>query len=386
MSHSIPRKPKYETIIDDLLAKIYSNDFSYDTVFCTEKMLVEQYDVSQITAKRAINELEQKGVLYRKRGVGSFVSRDALTALIAPSRSLSDSKMVSFLLPVDSTKGNLFQTIEVVTRKLSASGYFMSLYISDLSSSKEKANIKLLMSQRISGLIYYPTRDKINLNLLNEFVYARIPVVIVDKSTDCSYLHNVVSDNFEGGRLLAEHLINLGHRNIAFFTISPIDEVSSIRDRFSGYLYQMQSSGIAMGSNHMVYYPHVITESDMQADDPNSFQSVIRQIYKSGFTAIIAENDQVARFIHMACSQMGLRIPEDISLCGFDNTEVAQELNITTVKQDFVAIGEQISQILLSSMADPLGKVQKVTVPVELVIRSSTGLPPAAARPDSSKA
>lgn len=376
MSRPTSRKPKYEVITDDMLARIYSNDFSYDAVFCTEKQLAEQYQVSQITAKRAITDLEQRGVLYRKRGVGSFVSRDALAALIAPPHPLSDTKMVSFLLPVDSTKGNLFQTIEVVTRKLSTNGYFMSLYISDLSSSKEKANIRLLMSQHISGLIYYPTRDKINLNLLNDFVYAHIPVVIMDKSTDCSYLHNVVSDNFEGGRLLAEHLIGLGHRNIAFFTISPIDEVSSIRDRFSGYLYQMQASGISMSSKHMVYYPHVITESDARSDAPNSFQSAIRQIINSGFTAIIAENDQVARFIYVACEEMGIRIPEDISLCGFDNTETAQELEITTVKQDFVAIGEQISQIILTAMADPFAKPQKVTVPVELVIRGSTSALP----------
>ncbi|MBQ7839250.1 MAG: GntR family transcriptional regulator [Lachnospiraceae bacterium] len=375
MSSPTSRKPKYEVITDDILARIYNNDFSYDAVFCTEKQLAEQYSVSQITAKRAITDLEQRGVLYRKRGVGSFVSRDALTALAAPVRPYNDSKMVSFLLPVDSTKGNLFQTIEVVTKKLSANGYFLSLYISDLSSSKEKANIRLLMSQHISGLVYYPTRDMISLNLLNEFVYAHIPVIIVDKSTDCPYLHNIVSDNFEGGRLLTEHLIGLGHRNIVFFTISPIDEVSSIRNRFSGYLYQMQSSGIAMSSNHMFYHPHEITESDMQPDDPNSFQHVIRQLYNSGVTAIIAENDQVARFIHMACNEIGLRIPEDISICGFDNTEIAQELNITTIKQDFVTIGEQISQVLLTSMANPTGKAQRITVPVELVVRSSTGVP-----------
>lgn len=375
METSTIAKPKYETIMEDILARIYNNDFSYDAVLCTEKQLSEQYSVSRITAKRAITELEQRGILYRKRGVGSFVSRNALNNLSNPARPSTESKMVSFLLPFDITKGNLFQTIEVVNSKLSENGYFLSLYISDVSSSKEKANIKLLLSQNISGLIYYPMRDKINLNLLNEFIFAGIPVVIIDKSTDCPYIHNVVCDNFEGGRLLTEYLISLGHRNIAFFTTAPIDETSSVRNRFAGYLNQMQACGIPMSPNHLIHYPHEITEADASSEEPTPFQSVIRQMYNMGITAIIAENDRVAQFIQMACTKMGLRIPEDFSLCGFDNTNTVQELDITSIKQDFVAIGEKISEILLASISNPTAPIQKIVVPVELITRNSTGAP-----------
>lgn len=375
MEDNVSNKPKYETITEDLLARIHNNDFSYDTVFCTEKLLSEQYSVSRITAKRAITDLEQRGILYRKRGVGSFVSRNALNSLNAVAKPSTDSKMVSFLLPFDITKGNLFQTIEVVNTALSANSYFMSLYISDTSSSKEKANIKLLLSQNISGLIYYPMRDKINLNLLNEFVFAGIPVVVIDKTTDCPYIHNVVSDNYEGGRMLAEHLIGLGHRNITFFTTAPIEETSSVRNRFAGYLNQMQTSGIPLTPNHLFYFPHEIKEPDALSDELSPFQSTIRQMYNTGTTAIIAENDRVAQFIHMACDKIGLRIPEDISLCGFDNTEPSQELDITTIRQDFVEIGERISKLLLAALSSPTAPVQKITVPVELIRRSSTGAP-----------
>lgn len=375
MEQNSSNKPKYETIMEDLLARIHNNDFSYDAVFCTEKQLSDLYDVSRITAKRAITDLEQRGILYRKRGVGSFVARNALNALNTGTRPATDSKMVSFLLPFDITKGNLFQTIEVVNTALSTNGYFMSLYISDTSSSKERANIKLLLSQNISGLIYYPMRDKINLSLLNEFVFAGIPVVVIDKSTDCPYIHNVVCDNYEGGRLLTEHLIGLGHRSIAFFTTAPIDETSSVRNRFAGYLNQMHASGIPLTPNHLIHFPHEIQEADALSDELTPFQSTIRQIYSMGVTAVIAENDRVAQFIHMACGSLGLRIPEDISLCGFDNTEASQDLNITTIHQDFKAIGEHISRLLLEALANPAVPVQKITVPVKLISRMSTGAP-----------
>ena len=361
--------------MEDLLAKIHNNTFTYEDVFCTEKQLSEQYNVSRITAKRAITDLEQRGILYRKRGVGSFVARNALNNMNTSSKLAVDSKMVSFLLPFDITKGNLFQTIEVVNNELSSNGYFMSLYISDVSSNKEKANIKLLLSQNISGLIYYPMRDNINLGLLNEFVFAGIPVVVIDKITDCPYIHNVVCDNYEGGRLLAEHLIGLGHRNIAFFTTAPIEETSTVRNRFAGYLYQMQSSGIPLTPNHLIYFPHEIKDVDALSDELSPFQHTIRQMYNMGVTAIITENDRVAQFIYMACDKIGLRIPEDISLCGFDDTEISKELDITTIKQDFTAFGEQISRLLLTALSTPSAPVQKITIPVEMIVRSSTGAP-----------
>ena len=368
-------KPKYEVIMEDLLAKIHSKDFSYDTVFCTEKQLSEQYKVSRITAKRAITDLEQKGILYRKRGVGSFVARNALNNMNRPVVSGSNSKIISFLLPFDSAKGNMFQTMGVVKDLIDRNGYFMSIYISDISSAREKANIKLLLSQNISGLVYYPIRDKIYLDLLNKFVYMGIPVVVIDKSTDCPYIHNVVSDNFEGGRLLTDHLIQLGHRNIGFFTTAPLDETSSVRNRFAGYLHQLQAAGIKPNLEHFVHYPYDLTEEAALAEGRNPFHNAIQSMYNAGITAIIAENDLVAYFIHMACRKIGLRIPEDISLCGFDNTEFSQKLDITSVKQDFPAIGEHIGRILMESISNPAAPIRKITVPVELVIRSSSGAP-----------
>ena len=87
-------KPKYEIIKEALLERIRTGQFSSDAVFCTEKMLSEQYEVSRITAKRAIEDLEQQGILYRKRGVGSFVSQKIPPVSSSASETDSKSKMV----------------------------------------------------------------------------------------------------------------------------------------------------------------------------------------------------------------------------------------------------------------------------------------------------
>ena len=367
-------KPKYEIITDDLITKIKNNDFTYDTVLCTEKQLSEQYNVSRITAKRALTDLEQRGILYRKRGVGSFVARNALNNLNAPLHLQAESKMVSFLIPFDITKGNMFDAIKIINNELSENGYLMSIYISDISSVKETANIRLLLTQNISGLIYYPMRDKINLNLLNNFVFAHIPVVLIDKSTDCPYIHNVTSDNYEGGRLLTEHLINLGHKRIGFLTTAPIEETSSVRNRFGGYFQQLSSSGIPIQQTDYVCVPYEVTEEDVFSEH-SLFCDAIRRMYASGITAILTENDRVAQLAILACNRMDIRVPGDLSICGFDDSDIAKDCNITSIKQNFHAIGEQVSKILLSAMRSPAAPIQNISIPVELVVRGSTGAP-----------
>ena len=206
-------KPKYEIIKEALLARIHAGDFSFDESFCTEKMLSEQHHVSRITAKRAIEDLEQQGILYRKRGVGSFVSR----SLSPVSKTTDAPKMISLLLPFATTQGNISEAIGSLSAVLAECGYFLSIHVTGSSSPKERTTLELLRSQNIAALVYYPKRDNIHLEKLNDFMFSGCPIVIVDKQTDCPYLNNVVCDNYDGGRQAARHLLGQGHRNIAFF-------------------------------------------------------------------------------------------------------------------------------------------------------------------------
>ena len=132
-------KPKYEIIKEALLERIRTGQFSSDAVFCTEKMLSEQYEVSRITAKRAIEDLEQQGILYRKRGVGSFVSQKIPPVSSSASETDSKSKMVSLLLPFATTQGNISETIGSLSAALAEKGYFLSIHITGSSSPKLNA-------------------------------------------------------------------------------------------------------------------------------------------------------------------------------------------------------------------------------------------------------
>lgn len=366
----------YEVIVDDLLEQIKRNDFSYDIPICTEKLLSEKYGVSRITAKRAITELEQKGILFRTRGVGSFVSPGVdITSSFAPLPGKSlDLKTFALQIPFIVTAGGVIDTVQVISDFLDEGGYSLGVYISNKNAAKEKASLKRLTTQHINGLIYYPFTNQIHLELLNELVLEGKPVIIIDKTTDCPYIHNVTSDNFEGGRLLTEHLISLGHKNIAFLCNAPLEKTSSIRDRFGGFLNAMKQHGQNPGANSLINM-----NGSLGAEGAESpvLDAAVRRLHSNGITAIEAENDAVAFSILRSCQKLGLRVPEDISICGFDDNMWSRNTTpaITTIAQDFQGIGKAVSALLKDLLTTPNMPAKKVVIPVQLIVRGSTAIP-----------
>lgn len=366
----------YEVIIDDLLRQIKENDYSYDIPICTEKQLSEKYNVSRITAKRAITELEHMEILYRKRGVGSFVTPGAdVNAISAPhNRQALDLKTYALQLPFSVTAGGMIDTVQVISDYLNEAGYSLGIYITNKNVTKEKASLKRLIGQHINGFIYYPISNQIHLDLLNELILDGKPVIILDKTTDCPYIHNITSDNFEGSRMLTEHLIGLGHRRIAFLCNAPLDKTSSIRDRFGGFLHEMKRHGLMPDPGALI---DMNGSLGAEGTDSTSLKPVIRDLYARGITAIMAEHDAVAFAIHNCCQQLNLRIPEDISICGFDDSIWGRNTlpGITTIAQDFQGIGEAVTDLLNDIMTTPNLPARKVVIPVRLVVRGSTGAP-----------
>ena len=352
-SQNTKNRPKYEMIEEALLERIHAGDFSFDEAFCTEKMLSEQYEVSRITAKRAIEDLEQQGILYRKRGVGSFVSRN----LPSDDDTAEAPKMISLLVPFATTQGNISEAIGTLSAVLAEQGYFLSIHVTGSSSPKERATLKLLRSQNIAGLVYYPKRDNIHLEELNDFMFAGRPIVIIDKQTDCQTVR---------------HLLEQGHRNIAFYTAAPLSETSSVRDRFAGFLHEMKAAGIAPNPQQLVTCCQELSDDAALSTERTPFQEQLLAMQRDGITAIIAENDRIAELIFLACRTIGLRIPEDFCLCGFDDTNVSRSLGITSIHQDFAGIGREVGRVLLAALENPAVETEKIILPVTLVPRSSS--------------
>lgn len=354
-----PSKKLYQTIIDSLLLKIDQNQFSFEAPLCTEKQLMEEFQVSRITAKRAITELEYQGILYRKRGVGSFVARD-----IYQKRKKKDinPNVFAFLLPFTVRPKNILNMIAKINAKISSSNCFLSLFVTDSNKSKEQAILKQLLEQNIAGVVLYPTSANVHLELLNQFVFRNIPVIVMDQPVTAPYLYNILCDNANGAQKLTEHLIELGHKNISFFSVSNLVSLPSVVERLGGFLNTMQNYGLSIKSEYII--------SKMTDSSPQALCEQLRTLFDAGVTAIICENDGVAHTLLRACQTLSLQVPNDISICGFsDDYE-----DITSINQNEELMADYIGNILLESLTTSRTISHKILVPTELHPKTSTGL------------
>lgn len=357
----------YQMIEDDILLRIKNHQFQYDKPICTEKSLSEQYGVSRITSKRAIEDLEKQGILYRKRGVGSFVRRIPTTMEPASQGDPapddhSNERTIPVILPFAVNQGGFFRIVEAATERLEGANVHLAVHICEPVPHKMRSLLLRLYSQDVDSLILYPSGNEMYLDILNMFAVHDKRVIILDKRHDIGYLSSVVCDNYGGGYTLTRHLIDYGHRRIAYISRFSPSEMSSLSDRFSGFTQCMKDYGLDVPPEHVKL-----------SVNPNyhMLKHIINGLYKSGVTAIECENDEVAFNVYMCCLGLSIQVPGEMNITGFDNIEwaVTGSAQITSIDQNFAVIGETVAELILSGDASPVNK----TVPVDLVPRASTG-------------
>lgn len=347
------RTPIYQVIVDDIQHQIALGHFDYDNPICTEKSICEKYNTSRITAKHAINKLEERGVLYRKRGSGSFVVRPTLQA--APN------KIFALVTPFSTTQGGAFKAVEAASQIFTKLGHQLTIHISQTNPKRNMELLESLYNQNINGIVYYPLSSTLPVETLNTFAKDGRPVIILDKEMSHPGFSSVICDNYRGGYLLAEHLIAYGHTKTCYLSRFLAQELSSVKGRYNGYEDCLKTMNIA---------PRFVK---WDAESPTGYymlQHLVNTLHLEGITAILCENDEVAFNVHMCCLSLGLRVPEDMNITGFDNIEWATigSARITTVDQNFDIIGKTIATTLLEEKYEPVNHI----IPVQLVPRTST--------------
>jgi DNA-binding LacI/PurR family transcriptional regulator len=327
-----------------------------------------RYGVSRITAKRAIEELEREGYLYRKRGVGSFVAPYESRSdyqLPAPPQD-GDGRVMALVIPFNITQGGMLRTIEATTCALAPVRGSLTLHVCQIGAENEMAMLRTLHGNHVDGVVYYPSSSVLPTDVLDRFRAEGKPVVILDKPHDNPGYSGVICDNFEGGRMLTEHLVSYGHRNICYLSRYTPEEAGSVRERYDGYAHCLRESGVGTEPR----FVRVQTPASGMLDYP-LLKHTVNALRREGITAIECENDEVAFHVYMCCRSLSIRVPEDISITGFDNIHWATtgSARITTVEQDFARIGLAAAELLLRPQGEPARRL----VPVRIVPRNSTG-------------
>jgi LacI family transcriptional regulator len=172
-----------------------------------------------------------------------------------------------------------------------------------------------------------------------------------------------------GGRTATQHLLDLGHRRIGYLSDlldNPFNFTSS-RDRYLGYRQALEAAGIAFQPSYHGQAAHGRYEAR---------QLAVRMLTQPDRpSAIFAASDTQALGVMEAARELSLRVPEDLSVVGYDDIEIAEYLGLTTMRQLLFESGKRGVELLLEILADPKTKPMCEILPAELVVRGTTAAP-----------
>lgn len=288
----------------------------------------------------------------------------------ARSLRLSQTKSIGLVVPniANPFFAEIVQAIGLACQRL---GYSLLLSASNGDDSRENELVHNLFKQHIDGmLIIHTGRDRQDLPFADN---PPLPIVFVDREVEgCA---SVATDNYMGGRLAARHLAKLGHRRIGI--LAGDAHVRNVQQRIEGFQDELAQHGLAID-------PNLVIKGAQSFETGRDVHFLM--VRPEPPTAIFATNDIIALGAWHKLNAMGYRIPDDISIVGFDNIEMSDWTlpPLTTVNQDKRELGRQAVALLVKTIQSKSSTYETIYVPPTIVIRGSTG--PSPSTGDSTKA
>jgi len=347
--------PKYELVKDYIMNYIGGSQFNPHDRLPSESELAKVLDVSSITVRKALSDLVNEGMIYRVRGKGSFLadkkseatsSLSRLVVLIISGKEIYDSSYI--------------QIIKAIQSLLTLHNYRLVIeFIEDNVKQEDELISKINLSD-YSGLLIYSSNPNSAKPYLKMLGNEGIPFVMLDRYPNGMPVNSVLCNNQDGAYEATEYLLRLGHRNIGFTAYDY--HLSSEVDRFNGYRNALADFGIEEDRS--------IQFLEMELD----YVALLPRIRRRELTALFCVNDRKALEVIEQLTALGVRIPEEISIVGFDDFAGSRfsKVPLSTVRQDFESLGNESAKLLLDLIDGNSVGSRKIMLPTSLVIREST--------------
>lgn len=340
---------------DEIRAGVYGSNDPFPSL----TKIMRRFGVSRPSAVRCIAELKRCGLVVARKGAGTFVAnKNRAIGLAIPGTA--DSEFFSAIMDgivmncrncgVDLVAGDMFP----VDRRLRA--------------TQAERLARHFVATRVSGVIMQPVGFAENANEVNRAIsdilrQARIPVVLVDYDIvppPARSLYDLVAiDNFSAGRRLAAHLLAAGAKRVCCLLRSLCAE--SVHTRFAGVDAEVFRSRKGRHAGIMVAEP----------DDEKAIAACLDKFKPD---AIVCSNDIAAAKLEITLAMLGVKVPTDILVAGFDDVRVASTANppLTTIRQPCQEIANMAFKTLLERMSNPNLPAREILLDTSLVVREST--------------
>lgn len=358
----------YEKILIYLKDKISKKELMPGDRLPTEMELAQEFGVSRITSKRALEELRMDGLIYRVRGRGSFVAESSRQEAAAKQAAagLDYSKVVALVIPFGSANGGIMETIKGASAVMEEKGYLLDIKYSNNDTEEEKMILESLYEKGVGGIIFYPISDRKNVELVSVLSLNEFPIVTIDRNYEGMPVSYVVSDNRVGEYEAVKYLLELGHKKIAFITDNKIEDVTSVRNRYFGYCKALKEYGIPVRLEFVRNgeFHELLRERSI---------GILQELLDAGVTAVCCLNDYLANHVLQCLIAMEVKVPENLSVIGFDNLDISRVayVPLTTVSQDREKMGEQAARYIIECIESGKYNYMQKVLPVQMVYRES---------------
>ncbi|WP_169083531.1 GntR family transcriptional regulator [Paenibacillus sp. PL91] len=382
--NSTVRTPLYQKVQDYIRELIASEGLKAGDRIPTEKELMKLFNVSKITVVNAMVGLANDRVITRVPGKGSFVSDEELAEMdeseeaapAAPAISLertitqNRTRIIGLVMPsvYDYFAIRLIQGVQIALRE---KGYRCVILLSDGEIEKEKEAFKTLKEMGAEGLLVFPVDEENYNEEIISMKFSGYPFVLIDRFLPGVETNYIAADGRLGTSLAVDYLWELGHREIAICSDSPLQTIT-VQERIDGYMNALKNKGALINPAHMITGFQVGSLKDAEK------HPLFRYIRNRMATAYITLNGRLGVQIYQMARQAGLQVPDDLSIISFDDpTSIVEELGIFThIKQFEYDMGYRAAQTLLGIVEDGAersGKYTKTLIQPELVIKQTTG-------------
>lgn len=332
----------------------------------TIRDVAQRAGVSLATVSRALNGSSLVNEDTKRRIVAVAAELDFAPSLSARRLSLGKTQTITVLASF-LTRPQAAERLRGIDAALADSEFDLVIYNVETVEKRNQYFQTLPLRQRTDGLLVVslpPPADRVA-----RLARADVPVVFIDAHQGIEALPRVHGDDVAGGALATRHLLEMGHRRIGFVGDAfdnPFGFTSS-HDRYEGYARALASADLSAGEQPVLLGSHGRYEARdlaarmlVQADRP---------------TAIFAASDTQALGVLAAAQDLGLHVPDDLSVIGYDDIEACDFVGLTTVRQHLFESGRQGAQLLMSEIIERAPTAPAVVLDPEIVRRRTTAGP-----------
>jgi LacI family transcriptional regulator len=323
--------------------------------------VAERAGVSVTSVSHVINETRPVSYELRERVLAALEELGYHPNRLARSLRSGKTHTIGTIVP-DSADPFFAEVARGIEDTAFETGYSLILCNSDANLDKEAFYTDVLVEKQVDGILFLAAGGSTERIL--DLQQRGMPVVVVDRELPAVHVDSVVTDNAGGGWSATRHLIDLGHRRIGY--IAGPSDLTLSEYRFTGYRKALEEAGIAVDENLVVRGAF---------DFESGYRAACQLLTNSQRpTAIFASNDLMAIGAICAAVELDLRVPEDLSVIGYDDVPLASYSNppLTTIAQPIYDLGVVAASMLLERLHDPGRPARRIVLDVELQIRRST--------------